>query len=262
MLTFHAIGNWPPGHVTTAWGNSSLRIPPDVVLLIEDAWADARTRLGEKLFDGPMCRMESWHVTEDQLDLVLSRTSYKIFLGTNLHHAEVAARFGPQALANPVGLSAALISADGFLLLGRRSDTVAYYPHRTHPFAGTLEPSDQPDVFKEVQRELSEELGLSPADLSDLHCVGMIEDRAIRHPELVFIAQSKRTRQEIERGLDAKEHMGVLAIPGEPAETEKALADLTLFTPVAVGTILLAGRERFGGDWFDRMCRRILSGEH
>ena len=43
-------------------------------------------------------------------------------------------------LANPVGVSPALLSADNFLIMGRRNASVAYYPNRIHPFAGALEP--------------------------------------------------------------------------------------------------------------------------
>ena len=85
-----------------------------------------------------MCRLERWTVSPDgsRLRLSLSETSYKPFYGTNMSHPELADRFGADVMANPVGVSPALETADGYLLLGRRNSAVAYYPGRLHPFAG------------------------------------------------------------------------------------------------------------------------------
>ena len=47
----------------------------------------------------------------------------------------------------PSESGASLLTRDGWLLYGRRNATVAYYPNRVHPFAGTLEPGDLADVF-------------------------------------------------------------------------------------------------------------------
>ena len=77
----------------------------------------------------------------DRLALTLSNTTYKHFLGTNLTHPELADRYGREILANPVGVSPALLTADNFLMMGRRNASVAYYPNRIHPFAGALDPS-------------------------------------------------------------------------------------------------------------------------
>src|SRR5688572_13684152 len=130
-------------------------------------------------------------------------TSYKPFLGTNLTHPELADRHGPAILANPVGVSPALITADGWLMMGRRNASVAYYPNRVHPFAGALDPAD-PDPFAAIGRELAEELGFTEDDIAidGMHCTGIAEDVSIRQPELIFSVVSTRTRNEIESKLD------------------------------------------------------------
>src|SRR5204862_549264 len=177
--------------------------------------------------------------------LLLSRTSYKVFLGTNLTHPDLGDRYGPAVLANPVGVSAALETADDLLLLGRRNAAVAYYPERVHPFAGALEPRDGDDVFAAVRRELAEELSLSTADVPGLTCAGLVEDRALRQPELIFLARSRLTRREIESNLDRAEHRGTIALETSPDAIESAATDPAL-TPVAVAAPLLSGTARFG----------------
>jgi len=238
MFDLRAAGDWLPQQVTVAWTQNTRKIVPEVERAIDDAWSAAATRLGDKLFDGPMCRLEKWSATRNQLSLTLSRTSYRPFLGTNLYNAHLADAYGREALANPVGLSTALQTRDDYLLLGRRNNAVAYYPNRVHPFAGALEPADPLDVFAEIRRELREELRLTSADVKDIRCVGLVEDRSLRQPELIFIAATTRTKAELEEQLDRTEHLAVCAVKAERSAIERVVSD-PLLTPVAAASLLL-----------------------
>jgi hypothetical protein len=238
MFDLRAAGDWLPHQVTIAWTESSRRIVPEVERAIDQAWHAASQRLGDKLFDGPMCRLENWSATPDRLELTLSRTSYRPFLGTNLFNAHLADTHGRDVLANPVGLSTALQTRDGYLLLGRRNDAVAYYPNRVHPFAGALEPADDLDVFAEIRRELREELHLTPDDIESIRCVGLAEDRALRQPELIFIAASTRTKSELEERLDRAEHIAAYPVTANRADVERAMND-PILTPIAVASLAL-----------------------
>jgi 8-oxo-dGTP pyrophosphatase MutT (NUDIX family) len=256
MLNFRHVGNWPPGSVLVRRTSATRPVIRTVEGLIDGAWSQALARPGVHLFDGPMCRLESSSASARRLRLNLSRTTYKAFLGTNLSHPELADRYGPAVLANPVGVSALLETADGFVLLGRRNAAVAYYPERVHPFAGALEPADGDDVFAAVRRELAEELSLGAAEVPGLSCAGLVEDRALRQPELVFLARCALARHDVEARLDRVEHRGVRAVPATPGDVAAALSE-TLLTPVAVASLLLWGRARFGREWFDAGRRHI-----
>jgi 8-oxo-dGTP pyrophosphatase MutT (NUDIX family) len=253
-LHFHHTGDWGPGDVETEWVEGTRLIVPEVEAQIDRAWADALARPGVHLFDGPMCRLERSDVSPPsdggRLRLSLAATSYRVFLGTNLTHPDLADRYGAGVLANPVGVSPALETSDGYLLLGRRSATVAYHPNRVHPFAGALEPADAGDVFAAVARELREELSIDDADVTDLRCTGLAEDRALRQPELIFRARCVRTKAQLEANLDRVEHRGVWSVPASREAVDSALKDSEL-TPVAVAALLLWGRTRFGQRWFD-----------
>jgi hypothetical protein len=242
-FTICAQGDWPPGAVRATWAASTRRIVPEVERQIDAAWSAAAARLGNQLFDGPMCRLERWNASPQSLDLTLAPTSYRPFLGTNLFNAYLADEFGPDVLANPVGLSTILQTTDGWLLLGRRNDSVAYYPNRVHPFAGALEPADPLDVFSEVRRELDEELSLTSPDLAALTCIGLAQDNALRQPELIFQAITRRSRAELESTLDPHEHHAVCAIALTAAAIEAALAD-TMLTPVAAASLTLWAKMR------------------
>ncbi|HWP40850.1 MAG TPA: NUDIX hydrolase, partial [Tepidisphaeraceae bacterium] len=172
------------------------------------------------------------------------------FLGTNLNNSHLAARYGPAALANPIGLSCLLLSGDGYALLGRRNDSVAYYPGRVHPFSGALEPADDIDVFAEIRRELREELSLSQADIHELVCAGIAEDRSLRQPEMIFAAQTGLDRRTLQAQLDPREHQALWSVGHSAQAFDAALRGDVPFTPVGVAALLLWGRIAFGDDWF------------
>jgi len=263
-IRIHLVGDWAESQVRTAWGESAHVVPAEARELIDRAWTVASARPGVKLFNGPMCRLESWSGTSDgTLQLTLSRTSYKLFLGTNMCHPELADRYGSQVLANPVGVSQALETADGFLMLGRRNAHVAYYPSRVHPFAGCLEPAEGsvagaapgingPDVFAAVRRELSEELGLGAADVATIRCTGIAEDVCLRQPELMFHVKSTLTRSRIESQVARDEHHEGWSVPATRSGVEAGITDPEL-TPVAVASLLLWGRIALGTEWFEAM---------
>lgn len=263
-VRIHHAGDWPAERVRTTWVPSSRVVPPEAARLIDDVWARATIEPNRKLFDGPMCRIESWRVDDDGVAAALSRTSYKAFWGTNIMHPELADRFGPAVMANPVGVSPALESVDGYLLMGRRNAEVAYYPGRVHPFSGALEPGDGPaadggpgpDLFADVARELLEELRLGPADLDLIRLTGVVEDVRLRQPELVFRAKTRLTRAQVDSQIEKAEHTAGVAVPATPAGVEAALMDAAL-TPVAVASLLLWGRTAFGETWYADACRAV-----
>ena len=205
------------------------------------------------LFDGPICRLESFSTDGETLRLAFSRSSYKIFYGTNLQHPEFATRFGRDVMGAPTGASVALETADGFLMFGRRNQSVAYYPGRLHPFAGSVEPlpgDRPPDVFADARRELREEAGLAGPAVADLALIGIAEDATLLHPELIFRARPPFTADEVRAKVDPHEHGGSVAVPANQQGIEAALK-APAFTPVARAAMLLWGRGTFGADWFD-----------
>jgi hypothetical protein len=256
MTRFHVVGNFGPRDVTTVWRSASRAVVPEVERAIEMAWQVARSRPGVHLFDGPMCRLDQWGVTDGRLELQLSPTSYKAFLGTNLINARLAEHYGDKILASTLGVSSALVSSDGEMMFGLRSKRVAYYPGRVHPFAGSLEMKEPMDVFSETARELKEELNLLAADVREMRCLGLCEDVSIRAPELIFRVMTSRTRAEVERLLDEQEHDQTWCIPATPLGIERALRE-PMLTPVARGTAALWGRSEFGDEWFAPVRARL-----
>lgn len=219
---------------------------------VTDAWALALAQPGVSLFNGAQCRLESWSAVDGALTLALSRSCYQDYLGTNAAHPQWADHHGPGVLANPLGTSVALESGDGRLVFGRRGTSVALYPGLAHPFGGTLEPPEpgsDVDLIAEMQREITEEIGLAASDLSDLRAIALTEDRRLRQPELVYAARCPLACVEIERRLDLHEHSACWTLPATATAVATTLSDGQPLTPVLRATLIGWGVWRFGRQW-------------
>lgn len=251
--------NFPRTAVTTRQVPATRRIVPEVESALEIAWQATLARPGVKLYDGPVCRFENWHQHDGKLVVDLSRTSYRVLVGTNFCHPEFVQQFGYNVMANAIGVSTGLLTGDGHWIMGRRNDRVAYYPNRIHPFAGSIELADEIDLFANAEREIREEVRLKQEDIRDTRLVGLVEDTALKHPEAIFFARTPLFRDAVAAGLDADEHHDVWSVPNESAAVAEAL-DHAELTPVAKAVLLLGGRLEFGQAWFDRHCvNRIMA---
>ena len=247
-----AVGNWPRQCLRTRWLASSHRLNPSQREAVDDAWVTALAQPGVHLFNGSQCRLESWSAGDGALTLVLSRSCYQDYLGTNAAHPQWADLHGPGVLANPLGTSVALESGDGQLIFGRREHTVALYPGQPHPFGGTMEPPEpgsDVDLIAEMQREITEEICLTTSDLDYLHAIALSEDRRLRQPELVYAAHSPLPCAEIERRLDRHEHSVCWTLPATASDVIAILISDVTLTPVLRATLISWGIWRFGRRW-------------
>ncbi len=255
------LGPYRRGQLRVRWSDQPRPSCEPVERFIESAW---RRRLEQAaaenihLWDGRLCRLIEYGAGAEALDMVLGPTSFRDFVGTNLHNAHLRYSHGCDVMANPVGVSA-MVSAEGrYLVLGRRSESVAYHAGRIHPIGGCLEPSTDgqaPDPFDCIIEEIGQELGIAAELLQPITCLGMVRDKHIHQPELMFDATVTCTVEAIRRLLPTAsgrdEHADLVVLRDHPAAVvdfiERHLAELT---PVALAGLLLHGLWRWGSGWF------------
>ena len=206
-------------------------LPPEVVKLIDAEWQH-QTALAEKegrtLFDGVMLRLDSFHRLDSSrkgsgLQVSLSRSRYKYFVGTNLTSRKQKELISPDHYANPLGLSALIVCADSKLLLGLRGKGTFLYSGYWHTFGGMADMQDvgvdgNVSLFNVIARELNEELGVADEEIEKIRCIGMVRDLAILQPEIIFEVQVSLTSNEIVQRMGSRfsqpndEHDGIIAI--------------------------------------------------
>lgn len=187
-------GTFREGDVRVAWDETPFPFPADLRRLIEETWAREQARAqaaGQVLFPGPMCGLRGWVHADGQLRLDLRRTDYREFVGTNRNLGTVLPRFGGDALVNGIGVNAAAVTGDGFLVLLRKSQRVFDRPGMLDVPSGGINPVEHrvdgiPDVFYAMRDELAAEVGLGQDNIGEVLCLGLVEDCEFAKPELIF----------------------------------------------------------------------------
>jgi hypothetical protein len=245
-----AAGCWPPHRVRLEYQPSAPPEDPRVAEL-KQAWPGhvaAIAARGGRLFNGPLVRCLAVDASPECLRLTGCPTDYATFYCTHYTRHDRMAEIGREHYANPLGVSANVITPDGFLVYGRRGPRVACHPHQVHTIGGTVTPRDiepsaepatsqrppYPHVFAAIWREVLEELRLEPAELGPIVCLGIVEDLALEHPELVFDVPVTVGRAELLSRLPANdlEHAALVTCPDTP-DGARRLLDSEL-TAVAV----------------------------
>ena len=256
------VGQFGPREVHVRWSDSRRPSNEQVDRTIEATWLEETRRAaadGRTLFNGRLCRLIQCDADERTLTLTLGEVSFREFVGTNVRHANVRYVHGSEVLADPLGVSAAVIAGDGFLLLGRRSRTVFANTGLLHPIGGIVEPGRQtgavPDPFRTIAGELKDELGLPGESISQSLCLGLVRDKRTVQPEMIFdvyvSAEVEAIRAAAAQADDAGENEQLLPVRDHPAAMvaflEQHCGELT---PVALATLLLHGQRHWGTGWF------------
>jgi hypothetical protein len=235
--------------------------PADRIALIDQAWqaeqADARQR-GFEMFNGKLARLVSAVADGPGLAITLQPTDFRSFLVTNLLLAQ---RFAPAERANAMGVSSIICCADARLVLGRRSQRVAYHRGKLHTIGGVLDwirpgqpgqpggggrpdgpPVDGGWLFDQLLKELNEELGLGPEELTSVTALALARDTRIEQPELLCLTEIGIAGDELFdrwRQTGEFEHADLWGCHDSPeAVAEGLIRHAGEFTPIAVAALL------------------------
>ncbi len=261
-----AHGRFEPAQVAVRAVDDARPTCPEMEALIAAEWErrmeDARKH-DRLLFNGPMLRYVSHEVVSDgsagpRLQMTVGPTCYRDFVGTNLYNHHRIPEFGWERFANPIGTTATLVTSDGLICYGIRSSRVSYHASHVHTFGGSFEARDRKedgsvDPFGSLTRELKEELDLNPDDLVDLVSVGLIRDKEIHQPEMLFEARLKMDSAELRRRWEQAEcrdeHSGLVTLEDRPEAIVPFIRQSPLIAPVAIGALFLHGNLAWGPDW-------------
>lgn len=265
-FTVEVVGRFDESRVATTWSQEVQPRDAAVEAAIEQSWWSARALAETQdyvLFDAPLVRLIHASVRNEMLQLELGETTYRAFVGTNMDPDFVSRRDQRAYLAHPLGISASVITRDGFVAYGRRGSRVAFQAGYVHPFGGMVDMEDRGpdgfvDLFAAMLRELQEETGLTRADVTEMVLIALVRDRRILQPELLFDVCVSRSRSELQARFDPErsdgEHCGIEFLYDDPEAALPSLARLDRITPIAEAAYLLHGRNFWGAEWFEQTC--------
>lgn len=195
---------------------------------------------GVKLFDGALWRVGAYQQDALGLHLFLGKTSYRAYVGTR--QPSFFANGPCYRLANPLAICCTVVTADGRIVVARRSGVDVAVGEYSVP-GGFVERGKDADSFVAMARELNEELGLE-VDANRLLCTGLIYDLWHPHFELCFTAYVDVSFASLSGVVPLEQEHGHLeSIADNPAALRRFLARWhNRMAPSGEACLLLHGR--------------------
>ena len=223
------------------WDPTPPDISPEAAARIDSCWAyhlAAAQAAGHTLFNGPVTRLIKATTTASTITLRLGPADYKAFLATRLRARSWFETHAPEALVEALGNSA-FLTRKNQALLAFRAPGVSAYANRWHQIGGVVETLDTPrfpasrdGLIAHLRQELSEELGITPADTCPApwpRPLALARDEFLSQPELCWQWELTTPLESLLQRLDPAEHTAARIL--RPQDMTPAL--FQQLTPVA-----------------------------
>mmetsp|Transcript_55574 Transcript_55574/g.96542 ORF Transcript_55574/g.96542 Transcript_55574/m.96542 type:complete len:293 (+) Transcript_55574:55-933(+) len=200
----------------------------EIMEAAEQHWEDA-LRKRPKMFNGPLWCLLSYEACEadgkQELRCKFQRSSFKYMLYT--HMTDAGKALPAEARAGACGLMALTETADGFLVFGRRSRSLAAMPGYWHCVpAGQV---DIPEPPKVLQKELLEETGFSWDVVRESSLLALMDCGAEQGHKYEFVfwlrlgVTAAQVHEKFKSAEDRAEHEALIFVAVAPDSASKAL---------------------------------------
>lgn len=226
------------------WLPDPPHFPPPVQAYLDERWQlhlEAARAAGKSLFNGPVTLYRGRRIEGSTLTLILSPGDYKTHLVTAVRDRSWFTANAPDFILPSLGNSVLLTVGDQ-VALGIRSPDVTFNMNRAHVFGGVVDPLGTPDMpattaglIKHLEHELSEELGLSPADMIGApRLLGLFCDPRLMQPELTWHWATTASLTTLRQRIATNEHAALTLLPlfSAASDDQKSHA-ADLLTPLA-----------------------------
>ena len=231
-------------------GDELGRLIDEVAAWDENRWRD---RFPERDYpdNEKVLVLDVW-ADEGMVNIAVGTTCYTERLATQ--DQEVGKRFGVEAVAFTLGVSAVIKTRDNKLLLAILKRTDPHHADKIdcpHVMGGIVEPDKDGIVDPEehILDEITQETGIGKEHLVISTRLGVIEHRM--SVDILYVVETVLTEEEI-RGLSGDKEIELLFVDNTNEAVEVVLRNVGA-TGGAVGSLYLYGRMEYGEAWAERV---------
>ncbi len=172
---------------------------PKIEEKVEKIWEEKLAK-SDNLWSAPMVRLDSYDLKGNRLILNTSVTDFK-------HHVGTRKEDNLEDRANPVYVSANIVTEDGNLVFGLR-DNSERGNNQYNIAAGAVHPDlDSPDGIPSLgvalYREVFEEFGLVPESFKHVRPMMLFGMESEQHGSFLYTIRLKIDSEDVKRKLDA-----------------------------------------------------------
>ncbi len=175
------------------------------------------------------------------LEMSIGLTSFMEYMSTGVaadHHPEYRRKLINAGIedagnpyhyfANPLATCAAIITKEGYSMVGQRSKYVSTHPGWYNVVGGFVRPNEfndpnfsleKIDFYENMKQELNEEVGVDDEDIQHSFFSGIVRHGTSLHPELMYIVNLNLDKNELldkwKVAKDNFEHKNLLFVPVE-----------------------------------------------
>jgi hypothetical protein len=219
----------------------AMRHKNDILTALQKGDTKGFQRIMERVASiSSMYRLNNASLKGKKLEAEFGITNFKDYIGTT-QHALIDPQFRQMLMdagiedannpnhyfSNPVATCANIVTCDRFVPMGMRSNKVAIYPGVPSVIGGYVKVNgdNNPDfstrdvdLFSNMKKELSEEIGLNKEDMISTDFLGVIRNKATRGPEAVYnvslnIASDELYKRWNSKSKDKFEHRNITFHP-------------------------------------------------
>ncbi len=207
-------GPFPAGSVRILYDPHDELVSAGSLLMEKERVIESFRKGGKNVQILPLYRFRSLSSDSGGLVLHAGRTDFGEYLLRDIAHPGRSAAGFP--MAHPLSVSAVTETSDHFLLAGDRSPSVVSANGRIQTLpGGFLHPPDQ--VAGTVEKELFEELAVSPGEVISVDVMGLARVNPSKKPEILVHVRLDAEAADIlgRRGEDAWEVRRIFTVPAE-----------------------------------------------
>lgn len=230
---------------------------------IEKVWQarnEARLAAGQKPLESASLNLKRAIVENDRLVIEVAEGTYKDHIA--IQDRDFRNAF-PDFDPRTIGTNIVVRTNDSKLMIIQRSMDSATKPGALSVVGGQGDigkDCDEDgiwDPFKTIARELEEEAGIKKDEVNNLVAAGIIYNKTIRNPSIIFYADSSLSSDQIRQRVGDGE-VWVKFIAGDQADLEHSILWWTS-SPSPSGSAALAiyGKDKFGIGWLNKINNRI-----
>lgn len=236
-ILFSAIYN--KEQIRISYKDTSISRDQDAINYIKKQWNET-IKKKPSMFAGNLAGIEKNNSNSEHIKLNARHTTYDDFYITRTK--EFQKRYPKELHPNVLSVGCVLVTNDNYMILGIRNNNLALSPGKITVVSGMVDKNDiidhnHVDLFKCIRREIYEEIGIKSNEISDLSCMGLVDNFGQQNTYIPFFGRVNLSTKMINERQKDGEFTGTLEIKNSEKDLMEILENNDNLSDIVTPTL-------------------------